>query len=68
MQPYCIFFRRTSPEPCFFGTRFQKGNFKRFPTKWYTFSLFESNEGGLVLTEGGFAIGEKEHAGPALAL
>ena len=26
------------------------------------------NEGGLVLTESGFAIGEKEHAGPALAL
>ena len=26
----------------FFRTRSQKGTFKAFPTKWYTFSLFQS--------------------------
>ena len=27
----------------FFRTRSQKGTFKAFPTKWYTFSLFQSS-------------------------
>ena len=30
----------------FFGTRSQKGNFKPFPTKWYTLSLFQSHMRG----------------------
>ena len=30
----------------FFRTRSQKGTFKAFPTKWYTFSLFQSADGG----------------------
>ena len=36
------FFWMNPPRTLFFCTRFQKGTFKRFPTKWYTLSLFES--------------------------
>ena len=37
-----IFFSKYLFRNLFFGTRSQKGNFKPFPTKWYTLSLFES--------------------------
>ena len=36
----------------FFGTRSQKGNFKPFPTKWYTLSLLQS----MVLGEGTLSV------------
>ena len=37
-----IFFSKYLFRTLFFSTRSQKGTFKRFPTKWYTLSLFES--------------------------
>ena len=36
------FFSKNIFRTLFFCTRSQKGNFKAFPTKWYTFSLFQS--------------------------
>ena len=36
------FFSKYLFRTLFFSTRSQKGTFKRFPTKWYTLSLFES--------------------------
>ena len=38
------FFSKDIFRTMFFCMRSQKGTFKRFPTKWYTFSLFESLE------------------------
>ena len=38
------FFSKYLFRTLFFCTRSQKGNFKRFPTKWYTLSLFQSLE------------------------
>ena len=39
------FFSKNIFRTMFFCMRSQKGSFKRFPTKWYTLSLFQS-EGG----------------------
>mgnify|MGYP005680703967 CR=1 FL=1 len=39
------FFSKDLFRNLFFGTRSQKGNFKPFPTKWYTLSLFQSKAG-----------------------
>ena len=36
------FFSKYLFRTLFFRTRSQKGTFKAFPTKWYTFSLFQS--------------------------
>ena len=36
------FFSKNIFRTLFFRTRSQKGTFKAFPTKWYTFSLFQS--------------------------
>ena len=43
-----IFFSKYLFRTLFFCTRSQKGTFKRFPTKWYTFSLFESMPPGAI--------------------